>query len=299
MQPLLILESHAETYVMSPIRRKMARLNGLKIIQPIDFAIWTLVMLFFGVSALVSGGDLKLSLFGAAGIVMVMFVVGASIEVLLDSISDIRGLGTVVGFITNGPEALCLLVGLLSGNILYAASTPLGSNVINPLMLIVSAILTGQVILTSRTNPLFSVSTILITGALAVSFFFVPHHYHIIWVLSAVVLSAVLFVKRPEEKIEENTSAGVSRKWIIPAILILVVAGYYLDPVVSFAAEHSNAPKGRIGFFVLAALTSWPEFKSSLSLMNRGRSLAAVLNITVSNITNIWLAAIGVAVYLM
>jgi cation:H+ antiporter len=50
---------------------------------------------------------------------------------------------------------------------------------------------------------------------------------------------------------------------------------------------------------VLSALTSWPEFKSCLSLFRRRRPLAAVLNITVSNVTNIWLAVLGVAVYLL
>ena len=54
-----------------------------------------------------------------------------------------------------------------------------------------------------------------------------------------------------------------------------------------------------IGFFVLSALTSWPEFKSCISLFRRGKPLAAVLNITVSNITNIWLAIGGILVYLM
>ncbi len=53
--------------------------------------------------------------------------------------------------------------------------------------------------------------------------------------------------------------------WLIPAIIGLTVSGYCLDPVVSFAAIHSHAPKGVIGFVVLATLTSWPEFKSCLA----------------------------------
>jgi cation:H+ antiporter len=50
---------------------------------------------------------------------------------------------------------------------------------------------------------------------------------------------------------------------------------------------------------VLASLTSWPEFKSCIVLLKRGNRLGAILNITVSNITNIWLAAIGIAAYLL
>jgi len=87
--------------------------------------------------------------------------------------------------------------------------------------------------------------------------------------------------------------------WLLPAIIVLTGAGYFLDPVVSFAATHSHAPKGVIGFVVLATLTSWPEFKSCIILLKRGNRLAAILNITVSNITNLWLAAIGIAAFLV
>ena len=78
-----------------------------------------------------------------------------------------------------------------------------------------------------------------------------------------------------------------------------MVAGYFLDPVVSLTAEASHAPKGLIGFVVLAALTSWPEFRSCLTLLRRRRPLSAVLNVTVSNLTNLWLAGVGVVVYLL
>jgi cation:H+ antiporter len=84
---------------------------------------------------------------------------------------------------------------------------------------------------------------------------------------------------------------------MFPAIVVLIAAGYFLDPVVSFASDQSHAPKGVIGFFVLATLSSWPEFKSCLALLNRKKYLAAILNITVSNITNIWLAIAGVTTY--
>ena len=81
--------------------------------------------------------------------------------------------------------------------------------------------------------------------------------------------------------------------------MVLILVGYILDPVVSFSAEHSHTPKGVIGFFVLATLTSRPKFKSTLALLRREKTLAAILNITVSNITNIWLAVTGVFVHLL
>ena len=40
------------------------------------------------------------------------------------------------------------------------------------------------------------------------------------------------------------------------------------------------------------------SFRPLALLMQRSKILAAVLNITVSNITNIWLAVLGVAIYL-
>jgi cation:H+ antiporter len=112
-----------------------------------------------------------------------------------------------------------------------------------------------------------------------------------------------LFIKRPEEKIEtveDDETEGLKSLWpIIPAICVLITAGYFLDPIVTFASEQSKAPKGVIGFFILASLSIWPEFKTCLVFMNRRKYQSAILNIIVSNITNIWLAILGVSAYLV
>jgi len=268
--------------------------------QPLDAIVWTLVLLFFGGSSIIRGGDLAFSIMGAVGIVMVMVLVGFSVEVIIETIQEIKGLGTIVGFITNGPEALCLIVGLLARDVLFAASTPLGSNIMNPLMLISAALITGSLVSMIKTNPGFMVTCILLTAVLAVGFFFIPEDFYLVWLVLAVMVTVVLFAKRTSEEHENNqTDNSFTKLWFVPAFLVLLIAGYVLDPVVSFTAEHSHAPKGVIGFFVLATLTSWPEFKSTMSLFRHDRALAAILNITVSNITNIWLAALGVSVYLI
>jgi len=138
-----------------------------------------------------------------------------------------------------------------------------------------------------------------LTAGLAVSFYAIPIQHHIDWVVTALVVTVVLFIKRPSEEAEESMEEKNIAKWsMVPAIVVLIIAGYFLDPVVSFASEQSHAPKGVIGFFVLATLSSWPEFKCCLALLNRRKYLAAILNITVSNITNIWLAIAGVVTYL-
>ena len=89
---------------------------------------------------------------------------------------------------------------------------------------------------------------------------------------------------------EQNTN-----KYFLPlVVIILLITGYLLDPIVSYTADASMAPKGVIGFLVLATLTSWPEFISVLGLLKRNRLNDCFTNILVSNITNIWLAIIGV-----
>jgi len=276
------------------LRRIRAMAFGLH-----DIVIWILILIFFSSSAIIGGGDLKLSFLGATGLVIIMFLVGAAVEVIIEAIKHLKGLGTLSGFITNGPEALCLIVGLAAGDILFAASTPLGSNVMNPLMLVFAAMITGGLALTVRTKPGYTLTCIALTASLAVSFPFIPQNLYIIWLVIGVLVTIPLFIKRPAEPGRNNEKHEFSRLWFFPAFILLILAGYILDPVVSFTAEQSHAPKGVIGFFVLASLTSWPEFKSTLSLLRRGNPLAAILNITVSNITNIWLAVIGVLIHLL
>lgn len=272
----------------------------LQSVSRIDLVIWSLVILFFCGNSLFFGGNFNLSFIGAAGVIVEMLIISVSIEVILEALKSKKGIGTITGFITNGPEALCLIVGLVVGDILFAASTPLGSNFMNPLLLITAAMLTGTFVKVFRCNPRFTLLTICVTIFFAISFYLLPEQYYPWWALGALSVSFILFMRRPEEKQgeEQEEQLFAANVWLIPAVLVLIGTGYLLDPVVGFAAEHSKAPKGVIGFFVLATLSSWPEFKTCLALLSRGRTLPAILNITVSNITNIWLAVAGVSVYL-
>ncbi len=264
----------------------------------LDMICWILVVVFFCGNALIFNGNFNLSFIAAGGIVLVMILISLSIEVIIETLKDVKGLGTITGFITNGPELVCLIVGLVAGDVLFAASTPLGSNFMNPILLIAAALVTRVLLKTLQTNWQYSLTCILLTAGMAVTFFAVPLQYHIYWVVTALIVSGVLFFKRPPEEAEESMEEEVIAKWcMMPAIVVLIAAGYFLDPVVSFASVQSHAPKGVIGFFVLATLSSWPEFKCCLALLNRKKYLAAILNITVSNITNIWLAIAGVATY--
>ncbi|MCK5836452.1 MAG: sodium:proton exchanger [Desulfobacula sp.] len=260
---------------------------------------WILVVIFFCGCSLLFDGDFNHSFIAAGGVVLVMILIGLSIEVIIETLKEVKGLGTITGFITNGPELVCLIVGLVVGDVLFAASTPLGSNFMNPILLITAALICRVFLKTLGTNWGYSLTCIVLTAGMAVSFYAIPLAYHIYWVVTALVVSGVLFVKRPPEDFEESMEEEVIAKWsMFPAIVVLIAAGYFLDPVVSFASHQSQAPKGVIGFFVLATLSSWPEYKSCLALLNRKKYLAAILNITVSNITNIWLAIAGVATYL-
>ncbi len=274
----------------------------LNSIDHLDLIVWLLVIAFFCTSALINSGNAQLAFIGAGGIIIEMMLISLSIEIIIESLKNKRGLGTLIGFITNGPEALCLLVGLWVGDILFAASTPLGSNIMNPIMLLIAAIICGRLAMTARSRPIYTSITIVVTAVLAVGFFFIDETRYIMWLGIAILATGILFALRPhevvcdEDKEEHVFSPGL---WFPPALIILMGAGYFLDPVVSFAADQSNTPKGIIGFLVLATLTSWPEFKSCMGLLSRNRPVAAILNITVSNITNIWLAASGVGFYLL
>ncbi|NOR24333.1 MAG: sodium:proton exchanger [Desulforhopalus sp.] len=267
----------------------------------LDLVAWALVLVFFIGSSLFFGGNVLLASVGAAGVILEMFLIGFAIEITIECLKNIKNIGTLTGFITNGPEAVCLLVGLIVGDIIFAASTPLGSNFMNPLLLLAAAVICKQVTKTFSINRMYTVVTITCTAAFAGGFFLLTPSQYFYWLLACIPATLIFFFIRPkEEEIEvgEEYSFNPSH-WLLPAIIGLTVSGYYLDPVVSFAATHSHAPKGVIGFVVLATLTSWPEFKSCLALLSRGKRLAAILNITVSNITNIWLAAIGIASYLL
>jgi cation:H+ antiporter len=267
----------------------------------IDLVIAALVILFFCGSSLLFGGTLFFSILGAIAIIVEMTLIGFCIEVIIEALKNKKGIGTITGFITNGPEALCLIVGLAVGDILFAASTPLGSNFMNPLLILVAALLTGSVMALMKCSPLYSMLAISSTALLAGGFYALPQSLYPWWLAVALVATIALFVFRPTETVPDqpedvHKDAG---KWLLPAIILLIGAGYLLDPIVDFTAEHSKTPKGVIGFFVLATLTSWPEFKSCLSLLGRNSVTAAMLNITVSNITNIWLAVSGLFVYLL
>lgn len=273
----------------------------LSSVTKLDIVIWILVLAFFCGSSMLFQGNLQLSFMGASGIIVEMMLIGLSIEIIIESIKHIKGIGTVTGFITNGPEALCLIVGLVAGDVLFAASTPLGSNFMNPILLMCAAIICKKTLQTAKTKPAYTLFTVTSTATLAVSFYLIPASLYPFWLITAMLLTIPLFYFRPDEGEEESDAMyhEGARRWLLPAILLLLGAGYFLDPVVSFAAENSKAPKGVIGFLVLASLTSWPEFKSCLALLSRNKPLAAILNITISNITNIWLAASGIAFFVL
>lgn len=265
----------------------------------VDVVAWVVSVLFFVGSALLFDGDVAPAALGAVGVVVVMFLVGTSIEVLIETLKNIPRIGTITGFLTNGPEALVLVVGLLSEDILFAASTPLGSNFMNPLLLIIAALLMRHFLMVWRVAPRYLALTVFLTASIAGGFYLISAQAYPIWVATALVVSVVLFALRPKEEVkEEEEELAVSKYWLIPSVAILMAAGYFLDPVVAFASEASQAPKGVIGFVVLSTLTSWPEFKSCLALLRRNMAVASVLNIVVSNITNLWLAVGGVVVFL-
>lgn len=261
---------------------------------------WLAVLLFFSGSALLHQKPVINALVGAAGIIGLMFLVGFAVEVLIETIKHLNGVGTIAGLLTNGPEALIVVVGLIQGDILFANSTPLGSNFINPIVLVMATLLLGRFNVTLRIHVGYFIIAVLATAFMAGIFFYLPEKLYLIWIGVVMSVSLLLFIKRPAEADEEEEILDqISRLWFIPALLVLTGAGYLLDPVVTYTSEASAAPKGMIGFLVLSFLSSWPEFKTIFALVSRQKFSAGILNTAVSNIINLWLAVGGLVIYLL
>ena len=222
-------------------------------------------------------------------------------ESIIDALKGIKGIGTVTGFITNGPELVCLTVGLFTGDIIFSASTPLGSNFLNPILLIAASLAYREFIKVLTTEKSYSLSCIFLTSGMAISFYMLPSDKTLFyWLILTVLISIILFIKRPKEFLEPtDKETQINKLSLIGNIVVLIPAGYFLDPFINFASLQSNASKGVIGFFILALLSSWPEFKTCLVFIKKKQHLSAVLNVTVSNITNLWLTIVGTAIYLL
>ena len=257
-----------------------------------DSVAWVFVISFFYFSAALNGGERDLAFIGAAGIIVCMFIINVSIDTITGILENYRGLGTFLGFLNNGPELLCVTVGLLTNDLIFAASTPLGANIMNPIVLVMAALICGQLKTVFGAQKKFLAVTLAVTILLASTYYLVEPK--ILWIVTAVVATVVVFLKRPKVKGDDSLpQKSVQLGTLIVAIVLLVVAGYFLNFAVDYSAQMSKAPKGLIGFLVLAMLTSWPEFKSSQLLIKDGKYSDAVLNITVSNITNLWLVCTG------
>ncbi len=266
-----------------------------------DIISWVIVILFFLTSSVIFHGNTPNSLLGALGIILLMVIISISITILLEVMKNHSKVGELAGYITNGPEALCLIVGLIHSKIIFAASVPLGSNFANPILLICASIITGSFLKVIRTEWKRTWSIILVAMFIAGGFFWESStSFRLGWVIVSLIISVVLYrIKHDERNHGEKKDETISRGWIVPAILSLIIAGYFLDPLVSFTAKNSLVPEGLIGFAVLSFMTSWPEFRSTLSLIKMKKIRSAIMNIVVSNITNIWLAIIGTIIYLV
>lgn len=270
-----------------------------KHIHLIDFVSWLVVLLFFSTSAFVFQGVLEGTFWGALGIVLLMLIITISINVILESLRHHKRIGELAGYITNGPEALCVLVGLLNHKMLFAASVPIGSNFANPLLFAFAILLAGQLPKLFSKQALQAGAVLFLTAFIAAAFYLASDRsFYIAWMLVVLPISFLLYRMKPKET-EHQEEVSVGRKeLIVPAVLFLIAAGYMLDPVVSYTAESSKLPEGVIGFIVISFLSSWPEFRSSLALVKCERFKSAFVNVYVSNLTNLWLVVIGVIGYL-
>ncbi len=270
-------------------------------LQKLDFIIWGITLVFFIASAMIMKWNINESFIWASWIIVLMFLVWFSIELILSALKNVKWVWKITWFITNWPEALVLIVWLITWNILFAASTPLWSNVMNPVLFLTAILVTWYLLkLKTFNHKTFFISGFTITAIFDVLFINIPENYYIYWIFVSFLISIYLFTRKFPNvaSIEEENNGLVNKTYLPLWILILLISWYFLDPVVSFTAEASMAPKWLIWFLVLSTLTSWPEFKSVIALLKRKLTLDAFIHILVSNITNLWLAIIWVVIWL-
>jgi len=272
----------------------------LQSLQKLDFVIWWLTLMFFIASALLMWWNIHEAFLWASGIIVLMFFVWFSIELILGALNNIKWVWKITWFITNWPEALVLIVWLISGNVLFAASTPLWSNLMNPILLLTAILITWYILKLKKLNhKWYFIIWFMITAILAISFFNIQESYYVYWIILSFIISLWLFFKKYNHQEDVEDEQVIENKIYLPlGIIILLISWFFLDPIVNFTAEASKSPKWLIWFLVLATLTSWPEFKSVLALLKRKKTLDAFINILVSNITNLWLAIIWVTIWL-
>lgn len=276
----------------------------------IDGVAWVVVLVFFIASALMYGGNVQHAFLAALAIIVLLFIVSHSIELILRALSDHPKLGEITGYVTNGPEALVLIVGLIHHKLDMAMGVPLGSNFANPILMVMAALLTGSVVVMLKQNTWRTLPILIVAMALAGGYFLIPKTLMALsgWAAVTLIASVLMYLYKGTESNEEagldggdddNLATSISFWYLVPAVVLLVGAGYFLDSVVTQAAQVSHVPEGMISFFVLSFMTSWPEFRAALALFQRHQPASGVMNIVVSNITNLWLAVAGVGAYVL
>ncbi len=123
------------------------------------------VIVFFIGSALIMWWNINESFIWASWIIVLMFLVWFSIELILSSLKNVKWVWKITWFITNWPEALVLIIWLITWNILFAASTPLGSNLMNPILLFIAILVTWYLIkLKNFSHKSFFITSFIITA---------------------------------------------------------------------------------------------------------------------------------------
>ena len=272
----------------------------LESLQKIDYIIWLLTLMFFLWSAIILWWDISNSFLWASWIIVLMFLIWFSIELILDGLKNFKWVWKITWLITNWPETLVLIVWLIKWNMLFAASTPLWSNVVNPILLLIWIWITWHFLqLKSFKYKKFFRIWFILTALFSVIFFQISESYYIYWILISFLISVYLLNRKFKEKKIVSKIENVNKLYLPFWITMLIISWFFLDPIVNFTAEASLAPKWLIWFLVLSTLTSWSEFKSVIGLLKRNMMLDAFENILISNITNLWLAIIWVIVWMI
>lgn len=251
---------------------------------------------------------------------VIIIFAGIRLTVYADKLSDELKFGKIwvgivlLGFVTSLPEAVTSLVSIISlGANDLAVGNLLGSNNINPMLIVVMDIMYRQGSLTNdiRPNPLYKLSArfsallalIVIADIVLIAAFPSFHvgpvsvggiliaFFYFIGMRNIARLSKAQSVISPSKDRTARQNMSVTRIWIelsVNAILVIVGA-IWLAKSADVIAVQTGLGRTFVGSIFLALITSLPELVVSLSALKLGSLDLAIGNIFGSNMTNMFI----------
>ncbi len=208
---------------------------------------------------------------------------------------------TVVAIGTSAPEFAVSVTAAVKGQADICIGNIVGSNIFNLGFILGGVALFGGIGITRR--MLWRDGGMLIgTGVLLV---IMLYDGTLQWwegtILSAMLISYILYLFIQNEALEDAPPDGSFRWWDIPRVIlgiaVIVTAGHFLVESASALARLAGVSEWLIGVTIVAIGTSMPEFATSFIALLRGRHGLSIGNLIGSDLFNL-LGVLGLAAIL-